>query len=228
MPVADILRAHLECPVHILNDVRTATLGELTFGLGKQAKNMLFFALGTGIGGGVVIDGKLRLGPLGAAGELGHQTILPDGPLCGCGNRGCLEALASGPAISAEGVRLLRSGLAPRLFDLVQGSIDRITPKEMAAAAEAGDEAVRQSIIRAAKYLGIGVANLVSALHPELVVLGGGVSAVGPLLLETVKATVRERVRMFPPDDVRIERSQLGEQAGLYGGIALAIRAGQL
>ena len=93
---------------------------------------MVFFALGTGIGGGIVVDGRLRLGPLGAAGELGHQTILPDGPLCGCGNHGCLEALASGPAITAEGVRLMLSGMAPRLYEMTGGKIADVSPKSMA------------------------------------------------------------------------------------------------
>src|ERR1035438_6748289 len=96
-------RGRLGCPVLLMNDCRVATLGELHFGLGRGVRDMVLFMLGTGIGGGLVIDGKLRLGPLGAAGEIGHQTILPYGPLCGCGNRGCLEALASGPAIAGEG-----------------------------------------------------------------------------------------------------------------------------
>lgn len=226
--VRDTLGTRLDCPVYLLNDVRTATLGELTFGRGRNVRNMIFFALGTGVGGGVVVDGNLRLGPLGAAGELGHQTILPEGPLCGCGNRGCLEALASGPSLAAEGVRLMRIGAAPRLRELTGGSADRITPREMAAAAQAGDDAVRDAIVRAAGYLGIGVANLVSALHPELVVLGGGMAAIGPLLFDTVRGAVRERVRMFPPEDVRIEPSLLDEKAGLYGAIALAARRGLL
>ena len=143
VPAAAILGAHFRCPVYLLNDVRAAALGELTFGAGKDVRNFVFFALGTGIGGGVVIDGKLRLGPLGAAGELGHQTIIPDGPLCGCGNRGCLETLASGSALVGEGVRLLRSGMAPRLHALVGGDAGAVTPKEIAAAAEAGDEPLR-------------------------------------------------------------------------------------
>lgn len=228
VPAAAILAARLGCPVHLLNDVRTATLGELAFGRGRGARDMLFFALGTGVGGGVVIDGRLRLGPLGAAGELGHQTILPDGPLCGCGNRGCLETLASGPALAAEGVRLVRAGLAPKLRELAGGTLDRVTPREMAAAAEAGEEPVRQAILRAAEYLGIGIANLVTALHPELVVLGGGVAAMGELLLAPVRAAVLERVRMFPAQTVRIERSLLEDRAGVYGAIALAARGGAL
>lgn len=229
VPARDVLAPRLGCPVYLLNDVRMATLGELTFGLGRDVPGvtMAFFALGTGIGGGVVIDGKLRLGPLGAAGELGHQTILPDGPQCGCGNRGCLETLASGPAIVAQGVWLLQSGRAPRLYDLVEGDVARITPREMAQAAEAGDDAVRGVLTRAAEYLGIGVANVVVALHPDLVVLGGSVAQIGPLLFDTVRATVLRRVGMFPPDDVRIEPSRLGNRAGILGGIALARDSGR-
>jgi glucokinase len=211
--------------VRLLNDVRTATLGELTYGHGQgQAASMVFFALGTGVGGGVAIDGVLRLGPLGAAGELGHQTILVNGPLCGCGNRGCLETLASGPAITAEGVRLLKTGLAPKLHELVAGDAGLITPKEMVAAAEAGDDAVRDAILRAAEYLGIGVANAVTILHPQLVVLGGGVAEMGAILIDRVDQVMRKRVGMFPTDDVRVVASRLGHRAGLLGAIALASR----
>lgn len=226
VPVRDTLSPKIGCPVYLLNDVRAATLGELTFGHGRTVGTMAFFALGTGIGGGVAIDGKLRLGSLGAAGELGHQTILPNGPRCGCGNYGCLEALASGPALTAQGVWLLQSGRAPKLYELVQGDPSRITPQEMAAAAAAGDEAVREVLVRAAEYVGIGVANVVVVLHPELVVLGGGVAEIGSLLFDTVRETVRRRIGMFPVDDVRIEPSLLGDKAGMLGGIALAMKQG--
>jgi glucokinase len=223
VPAGEMLSDQLQCPVRLLNDVRAATLGELTYGHGRgQRLSLVFFALGTGVGGGVAIDGVLRLGPLGAAGELGHQTILPDGPLCGCGNRGCLETLASGPAISAEGVRLMKSGLAPRLYESVGGDAGRITPKEMAAAAAAGDDAVREGILRAAQYLGIGVANVVTILHPDLVVLGGGVAEMGAILIDRVDQVMRARVGMFPTDNVRVVASQLGERAGLLGAVALA------
>src|SRR5258708_2552667 len=119
VPVGETLAKALACPVFLLNDARMAALGEFTFGRCKSADTMIFLTIGTGIGGGIVVDGKLRLGPLGAAGEIGHQTIQRDGPLCGCGNRGCLEALASGPALVGEGVRLMQSGLAPVLFEMV-------------------------------------------------------------------------------------------------------------
>ena len=208
--------------------VALATLGELVFGHGRTANTMVYFTLGTGIGGGIVVDGRVRLGPLGAAGELGHQTILPHGPLCGCGNRGCLETLATGPVLTSRGVWLLHSGRAAKLHEIVEGDPARVNPREMALAAAAGDESVRDEIITAAEYLGIGVANLVTALHPDLVVFSGGMSDLGPLLFDTVRETVRRRVRMFPPDDVRIERSLLADKAGMWGGVALAMRHGLL
>jgi glucokinase len=223
-PVAERLSAAVGCPVFLLNDARMAALGELWFGQGRGAKTMVVFTVGTGIGGGVVIDRKLRLGPLGAAGEIGHQTILPDGPLCGCGNRGCLETLAGGPALIGAGVRLMKSGHTPHLYEMAEGNTEKVTPRLMAQAAAAGDLSLREELLRAFRMLGIGVANVIVVLHPELVVLGGDVSHdVGPLLIDTVRREVRERVRLIPVDKVRIENSALQEKAGLWGGIALAI-----
>jgi glucokinase len=226
VPVRRFLSPRVGCPVYLINDVRSATLAELTFGHGRTARTMAFFAIGTGIGGGVVVDGELRLGPLGAAGELGHQTIVPDGPLCGCGNRGCLEALASGSAITAEGVRLLRSGQSAKLHELVDGDASRVTPREIATAADMGDEACRWAMAQAAEYIGIAVSNVIVTLHPELIVLGGGVAEIGPLLFALVRNAVKKRVHMIPVDDIRIEPSQLGERAGLLGTIALAEKGG--
>ncbi|MFW6161487.1 MAG: ROK family protein [Planctomycetota bacterium] len=226
VPVRDTLEPEVGCPVYLLNDVRMATLGELTFGHGQSANTMAFFALGTGIGGGVVVDGKLRLGPLGAAGELGHINILPDGPSCGCDSRGCLETLASAPAIAAEGVRLLLSGQTTKLYEIVGDDPARVTTRTMAQAAEAGDEKIREAIVRAATWLGLGIACVVVTLHPDLIVLGGGAAGIGPLLFDTVRATVRDRVRMVPTDDIRIEPSKLGPMAGTLGGIALAMKGG--
>ena len=174
-------------PVHLLNDVRMATLGELYFGhgCGRPSPTMALFAVGTGVGGGVVVDGRLRLGRLGAAGELGHMTVEPRGPRCGCGNRGCVESVASGPALVGTGVRLLRSGQAPALHRLTGGEVGAVTPETMAEAA-AEDEPIAEAIDRAGSALGIAVANVVVSLYPELVVIGGGVALIGErLLLET-------------------------------------------
>jgi glucokinase len=225
VPAGPLLSAELGAPVHLLNDARLATLGELDYGHGRDAADMVMFTLGTGIGGGVVLERRLRLGPIGAAGEVGHQTIVPDGPLCGCGNRGCLEALASGPAITGEAVRLMRSGMAPHLFELADGNADRVTPKLIG---EASDAAIGVLIARAAGYLAIAAANVINLLHPQLIVLAGGVSALGERLLEPMRAEVRRRVGMFPADDVIMKRSMLGDRAGVLGGIALAARGGRI
>lgn len=226
VPVSTLLHDQLGCPVRLLNDVRTATLGELRFGHGRSGPQltMAFFSIGTGIGGGVALRGELWLGPLGAAGELGHQTIIPDGPRCGCGNRGCLEAIASGTAIAAAGVRLMRSGLAPALHARVNGSGDRVTPREMAAVADQ-DPLIRETLVDAARAIGIAAANVVTILHPDLIVLGGGVAEIGTLLTDTVRLVIRERVGMFPTDSVRVECSLLGDRAGLRGAVALAMQA---
>jgi glucokinase len=222
VPVARLLSDPLGCPVTVLNDARCATLGEWQFGAGRGARTMALFTLGTGIGGGLVIEQRLRLGPFGAAGELGHQTVDPQGPRCGCGNRGCLEALASGPALSAAGTRLVRAGLAPRLQTLAADQGSGVTPELMARAADGGDHAVAEAIEDAARWLGIGIANVITMVHPELVLLGGGVSALGDRLLLPVRREIADRVRMFPSADVQVKLAELGEHAGLWGAIALA------
>ena len=221
------LAAALGRPVYLLNDARLATLGELTFGSGRGARSMAFFTLGTGIGGGVVIDGRLVLGRHGAAGELGHQSVQLDGPPCPCGNRGCVELYASGPAITAEGVRLLLSNQAPALHAAVAGDTGRVDIRAMVTAADAGDTAVAAALTRAAQALGAAVANVVAVLQPERVVLGGGVAAIGARLFDPVRATVHERVgKLSPIDELTIAPSALGDRAGALGGVALARMGG--
>ncbi|NNE00829.1 MAG: ROK family protein [Pirellulaceae bacterium] len=213
------------CSTRVLNDARAATLAELKFGHGTKRPDttLAFFSVGTGIGGGVVIAGRLLLGPMGTAGELGHQTIVADGPRCGCGNHGCLETLASGPAIEAEGQRLMQMGLAPKLHELVDGNAERVDCKMMVTAANAGDESVAEAIDRAARFIGIAAANVVTILHPDMIVLGGGVAEIGDRLIQGVSNQIRQRVGMFPADKIQVVRSQLGEKAGLLGSVALAI-----
>ncbi|MFP4381034.1 MAG: ROK family protein [Candidatus Sumerlaeia bacterium] len=230
VPVRDILSEKTGMPVYIMNDVRTATLGEYDFGAGKDGSvnTMILMAIGTGLGGGVVVDGELRLGPIGSAGELGHMIIIPGGRACGCGARGCLETLVSGPALAAEGVRLLLSGQAMELHKIVGGDPGKVEAKTMGEAARAGDEAVKAVIERVGEYLGIGIANLIVALHPDLFVIGGGVMGLGDLLLNPVRRSVNEHVKMFPTDDIRIEAPVLGDSAGVLGAVAVAIHKGLL
>jgi glucokinase len=226
VPVAAVLSARLNCAVYLLNDARAATLGESMFGHGRDARTMVLFTLGTGVGGGVVIDGQLRLGPLGAAGEIGHIGVQPDGPWCGCGSRGCLETVVSGPALTAEGVRLLLSGNSPLLHELCAGDPARVSCEMLGQAARAGDPGVQAALERAGGYLGQAAAAVVLTLHPDLIVLGGGVAALDDLLIVPLRRALAQRVRMFPCADIRILRSQLGAYAGVYGGLAVAVRGG--
>jgi glucokinase len=201
VPAATILQQQLGVPVRLLNDARCATLGELLYGHGRDYSTFVLFTLGTGIGGGVVVDGRLRLGPLSAAGEIGHMTVQPDGPRCGCGNAGCLEALACGPAIA-------RAAGYP-------------DTESAARAARDGDPQAQRAFRQAANYLGIAAANLVTALHPDAILFSGGMSELVDLLLMPVRAAVNERVRMFPADGVAVRRAGAGPDAGLLGALAL-------
>jgi glucokinase len=235
VPMAARLSRSIGAPVHLLNDVRMATLGELAYGhgrrcreAGREAPTLVLLALGTGVGGGVVVDGKLRLGADGAAGEIGHVTVEPEGLPCSCGNRGCLETVISGPALAGEALRLLRSGRAPILRDLLAGDEARIDAELIAQAAAGGDTDAHALIVRAARFLGIAVGNLVTTLAPDAVLLAGGVAGIGAPLLDTVRATVRERVAMVPLDSVEIAISELGDSAGVFGGLALAVRGGRV
>ncbi len=226
VPVKSDLEKALKLPTFLLNDARMATLGELAFGHGRRVRDFILYALGTGVGGGTVLDGALRLGALGAASEFGHQVVEPGGVPCSCGSRGCLELYMSGPALAGEGVRLLLAGGAPALQSITGGDANKVNAKTMMQAVAQGDQRVQAAIIRSATYLGMSIANNIIAVHPQAVVLCGGVAGIGPLLLDTIRTVVRERVRMIPTDDIEILVSELGDQAGVLGGIALAMRGG--
>jgi glucokinase len=208
VPAGAFLEHSLRMPVRILNDARCATFGELLFGHGREYPSFVLFTLGTGIGGGIVIDGRLRLGPLSAAGEIGHQTVQLDGPICGCGNPGCLEAIASGPAIA-------RAAGYP-------------DTESAANAARQGDDRAQRAFRTAATYLGIAAANLVTSFHPDAVLFSGGMSELVDLLLVPVRAAVNERVRMFPAQGVAVRRAAAGPNAGLLGALALHIAPDKL
>jgi glucokinase len=225
-PAGAFLSERTGKPAFLLNDARLAALGEHCFGSNPPRDNMLVVTVGTGIGGGLILDGRLRLGVCGAAGEIGHHTILPDGPKCSCGSRGCVETLVNGRTLTSEGISLARSGAAPQLAALVKNNWDAITPKEMAAAARLGDLPIAAAIEKAARYLGIGIANAVTLTAVDQVIVCGGVAALGELLLEPIRAEIRERVRMFPADRVHVACSALGDRVGALGALALAFQNG--
>jgi glucokinase len=178
---------------------------------------MAMFAIGTGIGGGLVINGRLHLGIGGAAGELGHQIIDFNGPQCGCGSRGCLEVYASGPAIANMGVKAVMQGLTTDIGKLVNYDLNRITPKVIYQAAIGGDALAHEIFERAGYYIGVAVANVLVSVGPRKVVIGGGVSQAGELLLDPIRRTVHELVHVMLVEHVQIVLAELGINAGLIG-----------
>ncbi|HEY7131328.1 MAG TPA: ROK family protein [Candidatus Limnocylindrales bacterium] len=195
--VAEPVAAAAGVPAFLINDARAFGLAELRLGAGRGASSMVGLTLGTGVGGVVAIDGRVHQGHDGTAGELGHQTIDPDGPWCNCGNRGCVEAYARADQIAAA------CGTA--------------TAEEAVRAATDGDERATRGLADVGRYLGIGIANTITVISPDKVVLGGGVAAAGELLFEPIRAEVRRRVKTTSVDDVEIVAAELGTWAGAIG-----------
>jgi glucokinase len=202
-PIREPIAAACGLPVTLINDARAFTLAEGTVGAGRGARTLVCLTLGTGIGGGIMFDGKLYIGPLGVAGEIAHQTVLPDGPLCGCGNRGCAEPLAKAEAVAA------RAG--------------RATVEEVYEGVKAGDQQCVEAVEAAASYLGIALANVVAVLGPDRVVIGGGIVQAGEVVLNPIRRAVRERVTLIPTESIRVVAAELGSIAGAVGA-ALAGR----
>ena len=224
VPLADIIAKLTDLPVALLNDVRSITNGEWRFGAGRGVDTLVVFAVGTGIGGGLVINGQLHLGIGGTGGEVGHMTIDYNGPTCGCGNKGCLEAYASGPAIAAMGMKAVAQGLTTRIGEICEYDLNRITPELIALAAEIGDEIAIEIYERAGFYLGIAAANVCVAVGPRRIIIGGGVSQAGDRLLDPIRRALRERVTVMPVEQVEVVQSQLGNNAGMIGAACWAAK----
>jgi glucokinase len=204
-PVEGPLSEALGLPVTLVNDVRAFTLAETRLGAARGARTVVCLALGTGVGGGIMVEGRLHLGMDGTAGEIGHQTVIPDGPLCGCGNRGCVEAVASGRHLA----EMAGTPTAEAAF----------------AAARGGDPRARAAIERVAGWLGIAIANAVVLLSPDRVVVGGGIAAAGDLLLDPIRAEVLRRVTLVPAERISIVPGELGSIAGAVGAALRGMEA---
>lgn len=215
-PAGPILHEALGCPVFLINDARAFTLAEATIGAGKGASTCVGVTLGTGIGGGIAIDGRLYLG-LGAAGEFGHLTLDPHGPPDGTGNPGGWEGMASGPAIAAMGMRVVAQGITSQIGKLVNFDLNAITPTIIAEAAEMGDDAARHILQQAGFNLGTGLATIITILAPDCVVIGGGVAALGEWIMRPIHETLRLRVHTVDLSLVRIVPAALGGEAGVIG-----------
>jgi glucokinase len=204
-------------PVALLNDVRSITNGEWCFGAGRGLDTVAVFAIGTGVGGGLVLNGQLHLGIGGTGGELGHLTIDFNGPRCGCGNYGCVETYASGPAIMAMGLKAVTQGLTTKIAELCGNDLNRITPELIARAAHDGDEIAKDIYERAGFALGIAAASICVAIGPRRIIIAGGVSQAGDLLFDPIRRTLKERVSVMPIEEVEVVASQLGNNAGVIG-----------
>lgn len=219
-PLRDLIANAVGLDVVLDNDANAATLGEWWMGAARGADPVVGVTLGTGIGGGIVLGGRVYHGASDAAGEFGHMTIDSTGRKCNCGNYGCLEAYASGPAIAARAVEGLETGSSSLLPDMVGGELDRITAATVYEAIVAGDVYAAEVMRETAKFLGAGLANLINLLNPELIVISGGVTRAGDHLFEPLRAEVRRRAFSEAADACRIVSSELGDMAGVIGAAA--------
>ena len=222
VPLRDIVRDRYKVKTFLLNDASAAALGELRFGAGRGINNLILLTVGTGIGGGIIIDGKLYNGPSGSAGEIGHMTIDVNGPPCTCGNIGCLETLVSGTAITREARKRIAQGEGSSLVEMVAGKLEAITAEEIGAAARSGDSLALDIINEAATYLGVGMVNLVNIFNPEMIVVGGGMAKLGELLLDPARRVMKERAFQISAQAVRIVPAELGDEAGICGAAVFA------
>ena len=196
-PLRATIEDALDTPITMVNDARAFTLAEGILGAGRGFRIVACLTLGTGVGGGIMIDGRIHLGAFGVAGEIGHQIIDPDGPLCGCGNRGCVEAMSR----------------ADVLTDLA----GRESAEEVYRAAAGGDARSVAAIEGVARALGIGLANVVTLIGPDRIVIGGGIADAGELVLDPIRRAIRERVTLVPAERIDVVASQLGKWSGAHG-----------
>lgn len=222
-PLGPDLSVAMNRPVLLQNDVRAGGYGEYRLGAGRGFRNVLAAFIGTGVGGCLILDGHVLEGATGNAGELGHIIIKPDGPRCGCGRRGCLEALSSRTAIARRVGKAARKGLSSALATKVDKKSGKLKSGDLAAAMFANDPVAVQEVQRAARYLGLGLGGLINLLGPDIIVVGGGVTeAIGEPFVEMVRAAAREQTLVDPQGKIAIKAAALGDDAGVLGAALLA------
>jgi len=218
------IRATLEklwgCPVTLNNDAELGALGEWAYGAGRGEKNIAYIKVGSGIGAGLILNQQIYEGTTGAAGEIGHLTIDENGPLCNCGNHGCLEAFAGGHAIAKQGQLLVSSGQRTLLSEI---PLEKIAAHEVADAARQGDHHAQEILRRAGTFIGIAIAGLINLFNPSVVIIGGGVAQSGDLLTAPIRQAVRERAMRASEQSVRITTGMLGRRSFILGATVQAI-----
>lgn len=219
VPIASIVEEEFNIPVKVDNDVRCAALAELNYGAGRNCQNLICITVGTGIGSGLILNGKLVRGANNAAGEIGHIKLkMKDGPICGCGDTGCLEAFASGPAIVAMAEEYIKGGKSTKYRELANPDI---TPYIVAEAAKQGDAVAKRIYETIGEYIGIGLSSVVNLLNPEKIVVGGGVADAGELLFEPIRRTLIERAMPIQGNSVEVVAAELANSAGVIGASLL-------
>jgi glucokinase len=241
VPVKDFLQQAFGLPAFVENDANAGALAEHRFGAGRRARNLVYLTLGTGIGGGIIMDGRLYRGTTDDAGEIGHTTILPDGPPCLCGKRGCLEALVAGPAIAKRAQRLAQDHPNSGMWDIPRRGarhgarrspppgrdIKTLTSETALTAARQGDRAAREVWRETGHYLGIGIANLIQVLNPQVIVLGTIAVHAGEMLLRPTRRSAREHTWPRAWKAVRIVPAKLGSKVGDLAALCCALNAGK-
>ena len=223
--IPETILRDLGIPAVVDNDANAGALGELTFGAGRGCRHLVYYNIGTGIGGGIVIDGKIYRGANGNAGELGHVPVLPAGPLCDCGNRGCLEALCSGTAIGRRGKEAVRTQPG-RGGGIRQAAGGPITAKAVFDAARTRDGLALELVDETCRYLGMGVAAAMNALAPEAIVIGGSVAKAGRVLFKPLREQAARFLMPVHRPHLRILPARLKGNSGLLGAVALAAASG--
>ncbi len=223
VPLRNIISAHFGLPTFLGNDANLAALAEYTFGAGRGRPDMIYLTISTGVGSGIIVDGRLLLGAHGLGAEAGHMIVNPDGPLCGCGHHGCLEAYASGTAITRDIVTRIKAGKKTRISKMVGGDPTKVDARVIAEAAKLGDKLAIRAFRRAGRNLGIGITNLLRLFNPTMIVLGGSVAKAGPLLLDPMWAAIKEYTPQIYWEGLAIVPAALGDDVGLLGAVALVL-----
>lgn len=224
IPLKKRIEVQLGLPVVIENDANASALAEWMYGAGRGYDYVVYMTMGTGIGGGIVVKGRLYKGTGGLAGEVGHQILLPNGPKCECGKRGCLESLCSGPAITRRAKEAIKKDPKTLILRIAEGKIENVKSEMVVRAARDGDRLANQLIYETATYMGWGIANIVSILNPDVVILGTVATAAGDLLLAPIRENVRKLGVGEAARRVKILPSQLGDQIDDLAAVSLVIR----
>jgi glucokinase len=220
-PIGQFLKDRLNIPVWVDNDANVVALAEHRFGAGIGYASLVCVTIGTGVGGGLVLDGRLWRGSSSAAGEIGHMPINPDGPLCACGKKGCIEAYCSSAPILSRCRSRLGNELTPAFKEVLNGELKELSIKKLFAAARNKDEIALQVLDETAEYLAIGLAGVVNLLNPDLVIIGGGVADGGAGFVETVARELRNRTCDSVAESLRVVKATLGNSAGFIGASIL-------